>query len=127
MINLKEWMSHKIISCSEEDFVFDAVKKMAKHSIGCLIVEDSDRVQAGILTERDVMLKLVAKDKNPKYIRVKEIMTKDVITISYDSSLLELSQTMKKYKLRRIPVTKDGIIIGIITSWDLIRIMSGES
>ncbi|MFO7711393.1 MAG: CBS domain-containing protein [Candidatus Woesearchaeota archaeon] len=124
MIKLKDWMTRRIVTCKETDTLDKAVKKMVTKKIGCLIVTDSKKNHVGIITENDVM-KIVAKEMSPKKLEVKDIMVSDMITLDISSSLLEVSRTMQKHHLRRIPITNEDKVVGIITSRDLVKVMSG--
>ena len=124
MIQLKDWMTRRIVTCKEGDSLDKAVKKMVSKKIGCLIVTDSKRKHTGIITENDVM-KIVAKETSTRDVLVKDIMVSNMITKDISSTLLEISRAMQKHHLRRIPITKNEKVVGIITSRDLVKVMSG--
>ncbi|MGM5487825.1 MAG: CBS domain-containing protein [Nanobdellota archaeon] len=124
MIKLKDWMTRRIVTCKDTDTMDKAVKKMVSKKIGCLIVTDPKKRHVGIITENDVM-KIVADGTSPKEVLIKNIMVKNMITCDISSTLLEVSRAMQKHHLRRIPITKDDKVVGIITSRDLVKVMSG--
>lgn len=119
---VKEVMKKDIKTTTSESLVLDAAKLMAERNIGCLIVVDD--TLKGIVTERDVLIKLVAKDRDPKEVRIKEIMTKNVITISPDKDIQEACDLMAKHRIKRLPVTFGNEVVGIITSTDVVAILS---
>ena len=125
MLRLENWMSGSVISCDEEDSVKSAVKKMVDNDIGCIVVMKGDS-HSGIVTENDIMKKVVGTDKTPEKTKIKDVMTTDIITLEVQSSLLKVSDTMARNHLRRIPLTKNGRIVGILTARDLLKIMSGR-
>jgi CBS domain-containing protein len=78
----------------------------------------------GIFTERDV-LKMVAQGKDLNKIKVKDVMIKKVRTVDVNSTVLSVSKIMHEHGFRRIPVTKKGQVVGIMTDKNLIELMSG--
>ena len=124
MITIENWMSRPVISVKPDDALLKAVKKMVDKDIGDVIVVDGKRKPVGILTERDVMKRVVVKKKNLDKLKVKEVMTKRLKTATVGTSFLEISRLMEKGSFRRIPVTKNGKVVGVVTSRDLVRFMS---
>ena len=119
---VKEVMKKNIKTTSTKSTVSEAAKVMASHNIGCLIVVDE--TLEGIITERDILNKIVARDKDPKKVRISEIMTPNVITISPDRDMEEACDLMAKHKIKRLPVTLGDEVVGIITSTDVVSILS---
>lgn len=123
IINVKEWMSTPVITISSEMTVLDAAKLMDKHVIGSLPVVDSQK-PVGILTERDIIRRVISKGLDSAKIKIKDCMTKDIIAIDEDAGLMKISQLMHKNYFRRLIIIKRGKVVGIITAKDLIRILS---
>lgn len=123
IINVKEWMSSPVITISQEDTVLEAAKLMDKHVIGSLPVVDGEN-PVGILTERDLIRRVISKEQDPKQIQVKDCMTKDIVAIDEDAGLMKISQLMHKNYFRRLIIMKHKKVVGIITAKDLIRILS---
>lgn len=118
-LKAKDIMTGKVITIEEERSVFDAIEKMMKNDIECLPVV-KDRTLKGIITFRDIITKVVYNLKDPKTTKVKDIMSKNVITCSPDSTLLEVVKLMKNKRLRRIPVIDENSkLVGIISDFDL--------
>ena len=92
----------------------EAVKIMSEKGIGSLVIIEDKKI-LGIITERDVL-----KNVNRLDLKVEDIMSDKVITIDANESIDEAASLMNKYKIKRIPVTKKGILVGIITATDLI-------
>lgn len=124
-MTVKEFMNKKVLTVSKEDSILDAARAMASHDVGALIIVNKAKNPLGIVTERDILKKIVAYERDANNVKVKDVMTTDMVTVEADSSILSLSQQMEKNNLRRMPVTKKGKLVGIITSRDLIKIMSG--
>jgi len=109
-----------LIRIDEEKSVFDAAKMIVENNRGSVVVtRGGDSV--GILTERDVMRKVVSKSLDPKSIRVKEVMTSPPVTIDKDRPLREALDVMNKKKVRRMLVTENGKIVGIFTLRDIVK------
>jgi len=97
-----------------------AAKRMADKDIGALPICNSERRLQGMLTDRDIAVKVVAAGKDPKSTKVSEVAQgTEVVTIGADDSLQEALETMKKHKVRRLPVIDGHDVVGIISQGDL--------
>lgn len=119
-IKVGDIMTRNFIYCHEDDELLKAVKIMAKNRIGSLIIKEKDKL-LGIITERDIMM-AVAKNENLKGLKVKDVMTKRVETISPNKDLYDAIIKMKKKNIRRLPVVEKGKVIGLVTWKDIIKI-----
>jgi len=99
----------------------DAAKVMAEHRIGCLVVIEDEKI-VGIITELDIIWKVVAGDKDPNTTTVRDIMTKEVHIIRADQSLEEASHIMVEHEIKKLPVVEGDHLVGIITATDLISV-----
>ncbi len=113
-------MSKKVITVKKNQTVSSAAKLMDKYNISSLIVVEKG-VPEGIITERDVLKKIVAKDKDPAKVKVKDIVTMKVVTIDAGDSISQASNLMALGKIKQLPVMKNGKLVGIITSTDIVR------
>jgi len=93
---------------------------MSENRIGSVIIVSGPGSLEGIVTERDVMSKVVATGKDPSKITAKDIMTTKVIAIDPSKTLEQAADMMTKYKIKKLPVIFQGQIVGIITASDLI-------
>jgi CBS domain-containing protein len=98
--------------------VADAAKVMREADVGPVIVTEGDKI-AGIVTDRDVAVRAVAMDRDPKSTPVKEIISSDVVALSPDDSVGEAVQTMRQRDVRRVPVVENGKPVGIVALGDL--------
>jgi CBS domain-containing protein len=106
---------------SKESNVRDAAKMMNKHRIGSLIVvDDNKRKVAGIITERDILEKVTAGNKLASKVKVEDIMTKKVISISPESYIDDAVYIMIQHKIKKLPVVNNGELVGILTSSDIL-------
>ncbi len=121
-VKVKEAMTRKVETVNKEMPVIEAAKKMAEKKIGSVVVVDDKGKPIGIVTERDVLYNVVAKDKIPSEIKVGEIMSSPIKFVSPETSIIEASKMMAKYNIRRLPVIKEGKLVGIITNTDIITI-----
>jgi CBS domain-containing protein len=115
---VKHYMRKEVPTIVDVASVSEAAKTMKKVGRGFLIVLKGGS-PAGIVTYQDVIDKIVADDKDPKAVRVGEIMSTPLITVDPDEDLLKASELMQKNNIRRLPVVKEGIIYGMITAADI--------
>jgi len=118
---VKDLMSKKVNTIEDNKTVYHAAKKMAKERRGYVIVVKKGR-PVGILTDSDVLEKVISKGKDPKRVKVREVMSSPIITISPDEEIVEASRLMRKNLIKRIPVVKNGKLVGIITDGDIARV-----
>jgi signal-transduction protein with cAMP-binding, CBS, and nucleotidyltransferase domain len=111
-----------LIQIDEGRSVFDATKMIVENNRGSIVVTRGNE-SVGILTERDVMKKVVAKSLDPRSIKVKDVMTSPPVSIDKGRPLREAIELMNRKKVRRMLVTENGRIIGIFTLRDIIRHM----
>ncbi len=116
-------MSKPVITVEKKDSIFKVCKIMAKHNIGSLVVV-RDHKPVGIITERDVVNKVIGKGKDPSKVLVEEAMTEKVTTIDIHTKFLQAAHLMKLNNFRRLVIMDADQIAGIITARDLIRMMS---
>jgi len=117
---VKDLMSKKVNTIEENKTVFHAAKQMAKERRGYVVVLKKGK-PIGILTDSDILEKVISKGKDPKKVKVKDVMTTPLITISPDEELVEASRIMRKNLIKRIPVVKNGKLVGVITDNDIAK------
>ncbi len=91
-------------------------------NIGCLVVVD-EHGPVGILTERDIVQKVVADGGKPDEMKVRDVMTKNLIMLKKDNTVEEAVDLMDRNRIKKIPITEDGQIVGIVTMTDLLKTM----
>lgn len=120
-LKVKDIMSKNVIFLSKDKSVFDAIKLMAEKSISTIIVEEKNKL-LGIITERDLVKKILYKNKDPKKIKIEQIMTKEPKHIYPDAPILVAGNTMKEFKVRKLVVLNENDeVIGIISQTDIIN------
>ena len=120
-IIVKEAMKTRPAFVESDLSVFEAAKIMKKRKIGNVIVV-KNKHPVGILTESDILKKVVADGKNAKQVKVKTVMSTPLIVIEPYVTLEEAMKTMSKCNVRRLPVVENNKLIGIITLRDISRI-----
>lgn len=117
-----EVMNKDVLALDKSASLQDAAEHMKKLSIGCVIVTDKNE-PIGIITERDFVTKIAAEGR-PLFTEIREVMSSPLITIDSEETIWEASELMKEKLIHKLPVKKDGKIIGIITTSDIVRISS---
>lgn len=141
-------MTRNVISVAPDDTVESAVKVMLERGISGLLVVDKTAKLAGVVTEGDLLRRdeIGTEVDRPWWLRllvspsrqaadfvrahgrhVKDIMTVDVVTVADDAGLEEVVATMEKNRVKRLPVTKEGHVVGIVSRSDLLRALIGRA
>jgi CBS domain-containing protein len=110
----------------ENETVVDAAKKMAELDVGAMPICGEDNRLKGMLTDRDIAVKVLAQDKDPAQTRAGELGEGKPVTIGADDSVEEALQTMKREKIRRLPVIDGHDLVGIVSQGDLATNISEE-
>jgi len=118
---VKEAMKYNPVVVTPMISVLEAAQLMKKHKIGNVIVVEHKQ-PIGILTESDILKKIVAENKKPAEILVDDVMSTPVIVIEPYLSLEDAIKTMGKCNIRRLPVIENGELVGVITMKDISRI-----
>ncbi len=118
-------MTKKVIVASMDDTLDKVAKTMQKYDIGSVIIVDdkTGKHAKGIITERDIVHKVIAKSKDPFKTTVEQIMSKPLRVVKPDTALEEAARAMKENKIKRLPVVNDdNELIGVISEGDIMRI-----
>jgi len=115
-----------IHNLSPESTALDAAKMMVSCHVGAIVVTDATGRLAGIISERDITRRVVAKGLDPRKTTVGEIMTRDPDTVAPDDSALEALEIMRVRHYRHLPVVADGKVIGMVSVRDLYEVMKAE-
>ena len=119
---VKDIMSRPVITARESDTVADAAKLMMKHNIGCVIVSGKAGNTVGIITERDIVQRVAAKNTLPSDVKVSGIMSKPVVTINSVAGVTEAAKLMNQRRIRRLAVMENGKLIGVLTMKDILDV-----
>jgi CBS domain-containing protein len=124
IIKIEDWMSKPVRRISKDLSLRKAVMLMADNNIGVLPIVDNNDVPIGVVTERDIIRKVVGRDVDIDKTEIEKVMTKNPVTIQHDASILEATRLMSQNNFRRLLVVKGGKLIGIVTAKDIIEVMS---
>ncbi len=113
-------MIKNVITLEKDASAYEAVQLLNKHKIGCVVVVHNGGI-AGIVTERDLLERVLEKCRNPKKTYVSEVMTRHVITGTPDMDTLEATRLMFKIKVKKLPITEGNRLVGIVTLTDIAR------
>ncbi len=119
-LQVKNIMVSNVMTVKINTLVIDAVKVMNQHGIGCLVVTDNGN-PVGIVTERDLLKRVLALSKNPKKIRVQEIMSRPLIVEKPDLEVEKVIELMFDRKIKKLPIVEDGKLLGLVTFTDLLN------
>ena len=133
-------MTRRVFSVRPEDSILQAGELMLRHDISGLPVVDSDERVVGIVTERDFMRCAGARDVRPRWLevligrtqlrdgaaqrcesRVSEVMTRNPMTATEEMAIEDVVRLMDTHRIKRVPVARDGRLVGIISRIDLMR------
>ncbi|WP_313891892.1 CBS domain-containing protein [Psychrobacillus sp.] len=114
-MNVKDVMSKDVATCHPQDYVSEVADQMRTLDIGCLPVI-SEKKLVGMITDRDIVTRSVAKNVKSK---VEDVMTKSIISVSPDDSTAEASIVMARNQVRRLPVIEQGKLVGFVSLADL--------
>ncbi len=111
----------EVYAVREDDAIADAVALLNDKNIGAVLVRDDKDGVAGILSERDVVRRLGEKGADALTLRVKDCMTRDPFTCSPDASVDDLMAQMTEKRVRHLPVTNEGKVLGVVSIGDVVK------
>ncbi len=118
--NILEQKGHKVWSVSPDEFVYKALEIMSDHDVGAVLVMDNWKL-LGLFSERDYARKLIQKGKTVKDPKVKDYMTKSLVTVSMETDIYECMQLMTKERVRHLPILDNNEVVGIISIGDVVN------
>jgi CBS domain-containing protein len=119
--SIKEVMTRDVRACEPNATVAEAAKIMAQEDVGPVpIVEDGRLV--GIVTDRDIVIRVVAEGRDPNATTVKEIASSNLVTVSPDEDLDEALKMLAENQVRRLPVVEGDRLVGIVAQADIARL-----
>ena len=120
-IPVKEIMSPVTFNLHEDDSASTAIKVMATKDVSGVLVCNDDKMPCGIVSNTDIVRKIAYKNKSPGKVKLKDIMSKKIVTISPETSIAHTSNLMEKHDISRIPIIKDKKIVGLVSKTDLVE------
>ena len=114
-------MTSRVISVSQKEPITAAARLMKRHNLGALPVCDDEGRLRGMVTDRDIVTRCVAADMDPSDTMLREIMSRGIRTCSSQDDVATAAQTMSHDQVRRLPVTDEGRLVGIVSLADMAR------
>jgi CBS domain-containing protein len=118
--SIKEVMTSDVRACEPSASVSDAAKLMAREDVGPIPVVEEGRL-VGIVTDRDLVVRVLAEGRDPQSTTVGEIASRDVVTISPDEDLDRALELLAQHQVRRLPVVEGDRLVGIVAQADVAR------
>ncbi|MFD8546913.1 CBS domain-containing protein [Streptomyces sp. NPDC059649] len=104
-----------------DETVLDAAKEMTELGVGSLPVRGADERLEGMLTDRDIVVKVLAAGKDPAKVKAGDLAQGEVVTVDADDEAEAILRTMSQHKVRRLPVIENDALVGIVTQADVAR------
>ena len=120
-MNVGHVMNRAVVSIDSDASVRDAADKMVQHRIGCLIVTEKGR-PVGMITETDMLSRVLAPARNAESTKVKTVMSKPLICGSPDMDFIEATKLMVNRAIKKLPITHGEQLVGILTITDAIAV-----
>ncbi len=120
---VKDVMTNPVVTIDENAPINKAALLMDKDDLGCIIVTDKKEKPLGILTERDLVVRVLAKNVRPDSVMAKDAMTSPLITIEPDLTISDAARRMSRLNIRRLGVVYKGQLVGLISSKDILAVV----
>ncbi|MAG46964.1 inosine-5-monophosphate dehydrogenase [archaeon] len=119
MDKVSKIMSKKVKTVSKDDIAVTAAKTMLNKNVSCVVVVDRGIVE-GIVTERDLAVKILSHKNRASDVKVEDIMTSPVFTLSPDKDVYYCSEIMRKNGIKKLPIVRGKRLVGIVTQTDIL-------
>ncbi|MDL4841290.1 CBS domain-containing protein [Aquibacillus rhizosphaerae] len=118
MKRIKDIMSTNLTFCTADDTINEAANKMKDKNVGTIPVCGSNRELLGMVTDRDLVIRGYANQKEGSS-KIQEVMSDKLISVSPDATVQEASELMAEHQIRRLPIVDNGELVGIVALGDL--------
>ena len=120
-MQVKDLMNSHVVKLAPETSVLAAAKLLSRYNLGSMPVCSTDGKLRGIVTDRDIVLRCVAQGYEPETTPVKELMTRRVYSVTPEDDVREATRLMAAEQVRRLPVTRDGRVVGMLSLGDMAK------
>jgi CBS domain-containing protein len=120
---VKDIMSSPVVILSEDTTSNKVANIMDENDLGCVIITNKTGKPVGVITERDLVIRVLAKNLVPDAVKAKEIMTSPVVTIEPEATITEAARRMSRLDIRRLGVVYKGNLVGLVSSRDILGVM----
>jgi CBS domain-containing protein len=125
-MSLQKFCERPVVTVAPGQSIVDACQLLQEKNVGCLLVTEGDKLN-GILTDRDIALKVTGEKKDPQQTKVSDVMTSNPSRIAVNKSLHDLTSLMHTHRVRRVPIVdSDNRVKGLVTLDDLIMLLGQE-
>jgi CBS domain-containing protein len=118
--HLLEGKGSKVFSIAPDAPVLEAIKHMAEHRVGALLVMRGDEL-VGVLSERDYARKVILQGRSSSQTAVSDIMTPQPLTVDPDTDVFECMRLCTDSRIRHLPVVRDNVVVGVISIGDMVK------
>ena len=125
MGQIRDLMTENPTTCEPSTTAVDAARVMASEDVGPIPIVEGGRL-VGIVTDRDLVVRILAEGKDPSSTTIGEIASSDLVTVQPDSELQEAERLMAQSQVRRIPVVEGDRLVGIVAQADIARALDEE-
>jgi len=123
MMTVGQVVKRKAVIVKPEDTIERVARILSRHKVGSAVVVEDEEI-VGVITDRDILDKVVAKGRDPKTVKVREVMTKNPVTIEDDYDISDAIDKMMEKGIRRLLVTRLGRPLGFVTAADLLAALN---
>ncbi|MEM2081553.1 MAG: CBS domain-containing protein [Candidatus Bathyarchaeia archaeon] len=120
---VKDVMSSPVVTVNEDAASNKVAHLMEENELGCVIVTSKDGKPLGIITERDLVIRVLSKNLKPDAVKAKEIMSSPLVTVEPDATINEAAKKMNRLNIRRLGVLYKGNLVGVVSSKDILGVM----
>ena len=117
-MKIREMMTSAPVTVALSDPASEAAKAMREHGIGAVLIQEQGKL-AGIVTDRDIIVRVLAQGRDPRHVPVSEIASREIVAIGPDDDTEDAARLIAEHAVRRIPVVEDGVAIGVVSLGDL--------
>jgi CBS domain-containing protein len=121
MTTVRDIMTPNPTYAQASDTVREAAQTMAREQVGALPIRGEDNRITGMLTDRDIVVKVLAEGKDPRAIHVGDLAQGEAVTVAPDDDVEQVMRTMAEHRVRRVPVVEGNDIVGIVAQADVAR------
>jgi CBS domain-containing protein len=124
-VTVRDIMTTGLTTVAPDMSAVDAAKAMKDEDAGVAPVTEGQRL-VGMLTDRDLVVRVLAEQRDPTAVSVREVMSGELVTISADADAREAAALMRDHRVRRIPVADGARLVGIVSQADIARTLPNE-
>lgn len=117
-MNVKEVMTTDLITLESDASILEAAQQMKKFNVGTILITQNDKL-AGILTDRDIVLRLIAENIDCQDAKLKDFMSQSPVSVSSNENIQFAADMMAEHQIKRLPIIENNKLVGIMTLGDL--------